>query len=274
MRNILLFPLLFSLANAFGQTLLEPRDATPMGEQFFTSFDGTQIHYTTTGSGQPVLLVHGFMGSGASWKGTPLVDSLVSAGYQVIVPDTRGNGQSGHPHTPQAYANDAEARDLIGLMAYLKAKRYDILGYSRGAILAARVLVLDKHVRKGILGGMGADFTNPAWPRRIQFYEALAGKRYATPELRTVVARAKAAGADTLSLALQQQFQPSTPPVQLAKVRAPVLVISGDQDAENGRAGDLAGMLPKATLQTVPGTHGSTSRTPAFAGAVVGFLKK
>ncbi len=250
---------------AFGQTAREP---------LFTSFDGTKIHYEVRGSGRPVVLVHGFMGSSAAWKTAPLVDSLLKAGFQVVTLDTRGNGQSDHPHTPEAYEADAEARDIVGLMAHLKANQYDILGYSRGAILTARVLVLDPHVRRGILGGMGADFTNPAWPRRIAFYEAFAGNRYETPEIRSVVERAKANGADTLALAYQQRSQPSTSPGELGKVRVPVLVICGDQDADNGRAGELAKLLPKATLQTVPGTHGSTSRTPAFAGAVVVFLKQ
>lgn len=274
MRKILLFPLLLTLANAFGQTLLEPGDATPPGEVFFTSFDGTRIHYTVLGSGQPVVLVHGFMGSSAAWKASPLVDSLLMAGFQVVTLDTRGNGQSDHPNTPEAYENDAEARDIIGLMAFLKAKRYDILGYSRGAILAARVLVRDKHVRKGVLGGMGADFTNPLWPRRIAFYEAFAGKGYRMPELRAVVERAKANGADTLALAYQQRSQPSTSPEELGKVRKPVLVIAGDRDEDNGKADDLAKMLPNATRKTIPGDHGGTSRTAAFAQAVVAFLKK
>lgn len=270
--HLLLFLLLAQIAQA--QTFLEPGDAVPPSDRFFTSFDGTRIHYTVAGRGQPVLLVHGFMGSGASWKATPLVDSLLAAGFQVIIPDTRGNGQSDHPYAPEAYEHDAEARDLVGLMASLKARRYDALGYSRGAILVARVLVLDKHARKGVLGGMGADFTNPAWPRRIAFYEAFAGKRYQWPELKALVARAKANGADTLALAWQQRSQPSTSPEELGKVRQPVLVVAGDRDEDNGKADDLARMLPNATRQTVPGDHGGTARTAAFAEAVVRFLKK
>ncbi len=274
MRNALFLLLLLVLTNTFGQIRFEPGDATPPSDQFFTSFDRTRIHYTVEGRGHPVLLVHGFMGSGASWKAAPLVDSLLAAGFQVIIPDTRGNGQSDHPHTPEAYEADAEARDLIDLMAFLNAKRYDILGYSRGAILAARVLVRDKHARKGVLGGMGADFTNPQWPRRIAFYEAFAGKRYASPEIRAVVARAKANGADTLAFAYQQRSQPSTSPEELGKIHKPVLVIAGDRDEDNGKADELARMLPNATRKTVPGDHGSTSRTAAFAEAVVQFLKK
>lgn len=250
---------------AFGQTAREP---------LFTSFDGTKIHYDVRGNGYPVVLVHGFMGSSAAWKANPLVDSLLKAGFQVVTLDTRGNGQSDHPHTPEAYDADAEARDVIGLMAHLKANQYDILGYSRGAILTARVLVLDPHVRKGVLGGMGADFTNPNWPRRIAFYEAFAGKSYQLPELKGIVARAKTNGADTLALAYQQRSQPSTSPAELGRIRKPVLVIAGDRDEDNGKADDLARMLPNATRKTVPGDHGGTARTAAFAEAVVAFLKR
>jgi hypothetical protein len=58
-------------------------------------------------------------------------------------------------------------------LKFLGVKKYSFVGYSRGSIIGARLLVLDKHVKKAVLGGMGADFTNPEWPRRIAYYEAL-----------------------------------------------------------------------------------------------------
>lgn len=65
---------------------------------------------------------------------------MLDQGYRVILIDLRGNGKSDHPHREQAYARDAESRDIPGLMDFLKIKRYDLIGYSRGSIIADRVL--------------------------------------------------------------------------------------------------------------------------------------
>ena len=82
---------------------------------FFTSFDKTKIYYEVKGKGEPVLLVHGFIVNGQSWKRTALYSDLINAGYKVIILDQRGNGQSDKPHDSTAYENDAEAKDIIEL---------------------------------------------------------------------------------------------------------------------------------------------------------------
>src|SRR3979411_2286396 len=76
---------------------------------FFISFDGIKIYYEVKGNGKPVLLVHGFIVNGESWKKTSLYDDLLKGGFKVITLDLRGNGKSDKPHNPEAYAKDAEA---------------------------------------------------------------------------------------------------------------------------------------------------------------------
>ena len=60
---------------------------------------------------------------------------------------------------------------MIGLMQMLGIDEYGVVGYSRGSIITARLLVLDKRISKAVMGGIGIDFTNPEWPRRIMFYK-------------------------------------------------------------------------------------------------------
>ncbi|HSB93910.1 MAG TPA: alpha/beta hydrolase, partial [Flavitalea sp.] len=86
---------------------------------YFKSFDGTPIYYEVKGTGPAVLLVHGFIVNGESWKKTPVYSDLINSGYKVITLDMRGNGRSGKPHTAEAYANDAEAKDIMGLLSSL-----------------------------------------------------------------------------------------------------------------------------------------------------------
>ncbi|CAL1518049.1 alpha/beta hydrolase [Chitinophaga sp. MM2321] len=239
---------------------------------WYTSFDGTRIHYTVKGTGIPVILLHGFIVNASSWEKTPLLDSLLLHGFQVIMPDMRGNGTSGHPKDSTGYLNDAEARDIMGLATYLQLPSYKVVGYSRGSIITARLLVLDKRVTCGVMGGMGTAFTNPAWPRRQQFYEALSGKN--VPELAAMVKNVQAAGLDQQALAWMQLGQPATSPAELAAVTQPVLVIGGDKDEDNDTGGSLAAMMPRGMHGTVAGNHNSVVRSPDFARWVLDFLKK
>ena len=239
---------------------------------FYTSFDGTKIYYEVNGTGKPILLVHGFIVNSSTWKKASLYNSLQEAGFQVITVDLRGNGKSDKPHDAASYANDAEAKDLMGLLTKLGIKQYDVLGYSRGSIITARLLALDKRINKAILGGMGTDFTNPDWPRRIMFYRALSGD--SIPELKGVVEYVQKSGLDQTALALLQKEQPSTSKETLAKVRRPILVICGAEDSDNGSAGELAKLFPNATLATVPGNHNNAASTSQFANTVIEFLKR
>jgi pimeloyl-ACP methyl ester carboxylesterase len=239
---------------------------------FYQSFDSTKIYYEIRGDGKPVLLVHGFISNSTSWKRTALLNDLVKSGFMVITADLRGNGRSGKPHNENAYANDAEAKDLVGLMRYLKSGSYDAVGYSRGSIIVGRLLVIDPNIRRAVLGGMGDGFTDPEWPRRKMFYQALSSG--GVKQLEPMVSYVKQQGLDTTILSWFQKYQPSVAPVALAQIKQPVLVISGDRDTvDNGSPRALAAMIPHSALVLVPGDHNGTSTTIPFSEAVLSFLK-
>ena len=240
--------------------------------RFFTSFDSTKIYYEVRGTGDAVVLVHGFIVNGQSWKRTELYKNLLEEGYKVIILDQRGNGFSDKPHTAEAYENDAEAKDIMALMKKLKIKKYSAVGYSRGSIIVSRLLVLDKRIRKGVMGGMGAEFTNPEWPRRIMFYKALSGEP--VPELAAMLENVKKQGLDQQALAYLQKAQPSTSKEALGKIKQPVLIICGDKDSDNGSAKELADLFKHPVYRVTPGDHGSASRTKEFSIQVISFLHK
>jgi len=268
MRLLLLLLISFASVTIYAQ---KDWSAYPADSGYYLSFDRTKIYYEVRGSGQPVVLVHGFIVNGNSWKQTALYTALLNAGYKVITMDLRGNGKSDKPHTDEAYADDAEAKDIIGLLTTLRIKQYKVIGYSRGSIIAARLLIQDECITAGVLGGMGADFTNPDWPRRILFYEALSGKP--VKELEGMLQYVRKAGLDTVALAYMQKEQPSATPAELAHIQQSVLIIAGSEDADNGSAKTLAKMIPNAVYETVPGDHNNTSRTPEFATKVMAFLQ-
>src|ERR1700761_6169673 len=172
--------------------------------EFFTSFDGTKVYYEVKGEGYPVILIHGFSGTGQGWKNCAVYNDLLTAGYKIIILDQRGNGQSDKPHTDAGYENDAEAKDIMGLATYLKLKDYDAVGYSRGSIITSRLLVLDKRIHKAIMGGMGDAYTNPEWPRRVHAYKALMGDT-TLHDVDDMVKYIRSQHFDELALALQQK---------------------------------------------------------------------
>jgi 3-oxoadipate enol-lactonase len=90
----------------------------------------TKVFFRDVGTGEPLLLVHGLMVSGAMFD--PLLPLL--AARRVIVPDLRGHGNSQHlppPYTPQQHA-----RDLAELLDDRGIAQTDVLGYSQGGATA------------------------------------------------------------------------------------------------------------------------------------------
>jgi len=240
---------------------------------YYTAVDGAKIYYEVKGDGFPVILVHGFSGTGEGWKKGQLYTDLLNAGYQVIILDQRGNGRSDKPHTDAGYANDAEAKDIMGLASNLKLAKYDVVGYSRGSIIASRLLVLDKRVQKLVMGGMGDAYTNPEWPRRIHAYKALMGDTTFHDVDGMINYIHSNPAFDVTALALQQKYQPSTSPQELAKVKIPVMIICGTDDHDNGSETALNKLIPGSKLNYVPGDHNSASRTIQFSATVLAFLK-
>ena len=239
--------------------------------QYFTSFDSTKIYYEVKGDGYPVILIHGFSGTGQGWKSCAVYGDLLKAGYKVILIDQRGNGRSDKPHTDAAYANDAEAKDIMGLISSFSIKSYNAVGYSRGSIITSRLLVLDKRLRKAVIGGMGDAYTNPDWPRRIHAYHALMGDT-TLHDVDDMVKYIRSQHFDEQALALQQKYQPSTSVRELAATRIPVLIIRGTEDKENGSETGLNNFIPHSNLVYVPGNHNTAITTVEFSRSVLKFF--
>lgn len=90
---------------------------------------GVRIHYVRGGEGRPVLLIPGWPQTWYAWR--HLMPKLAAAGYEVIVADTRGMGQSGRPAS--GYDMGAVGTDLHRLMAErLGHDRYSVVGHDIG----------------------------------------------------------------------------------------------------------------------------------------------
>ena len=97
--------------------------------------NGLSLHYEdSAGDGRPVVLIHGWPLSGASWS--EQVDALTGAGYRVVTYDRRGFGESDKPAT--GYTYDEFAADLAGLLDGLDLHDVSLVGFSMGGGEIAR----------------------------------------------------------------------------------------------------------------------------------------
>jgi non-heme chloroperoxidase len=94
------------------------------------------LYYEDHGSGQPVILIHGYPLSGASWE--KQVPVLLNAGHRVITYDRRGFGKSSQPTT--GYNYDTFAEDLHKLVTQLKLHDFTLVGFSMGGGEVARYI--------------------------------------------------------------------------------------------------------------------------------------
>jgi haloacetate dehalogenase len=100
---------------------------------------GTHIFVRHSGSGPPLLLLHGFPQTHLMWRG---VAPLLARDFTVVCADLRGYGRSGCPpsngdHAP--YAKRAIAEEMVDVMRKLGFARFAVVGHDRGGRVAYRM---------------------------------------------------------------------------------------------------------------------------------------
>ncbi len=110
-----------------------------------------ELFYEDLGTGQPVVLIHGFPLNGHSWE--KQTTALIDAGYRVIAYDRRGFGASSQPSS--GYDYDTFAEDLDKLMTELDLRDTVLIGFSMGTGEVTRYLSTfgSERVSKAILIG-------------------------------------------------------------------------------------------------------------------------
>ncbi len=87
-----------------------------------------KLHYEDHGSGDPVILIHGWPLNGGSWEKQE--SALLDSGYRVISYDRRGFGKSSQPAT--GYDYDTFAEDLNQVIKSLELEDISLIGFSMG----------------------------------------------------------------------------------------------------------------------------------------------
>ena len=257
-------------------TLFTARAEEAAQMKTYASFDSATISYHDVGEGPVVLLLHGFSGNAdLNWFQPQIAQKVAAAGYRVVAPDLRGHGASPYAAAPERWPADAIARDQIALTAHLGQAPYATIGYSMGAISALRFHLLSRNTGRLILGGIGDSVAdennthrNTAFRAAIE--EGLAGKD--TPGAKAILARAKATGGTLQGYLGALSARTYTPADLLATFNVPTLVLTGDQDLDNGSGPALAARIPGARYTQLTGTHLTAVLDPALPAAIIADL--
>lgn len=227
----------------------------------FTS-DGVRIAYRDVhpeaGTGEPIVLVHGFASSHAvNWVNTLWVKTLTSAGRRVVLLDNRGHGDSEKLYDPAAYHSARMAGDVLALLDHLDIPSADVMGYSMGARITAHVaLAAPERVRAAILSGLGIHLVEGVGlPMGIaDAMEAPSLADVTDPMQRMFRAFAEQTKSDLRALAACIRGSRQTLSAEeVGRIAVPVLVCVGTKDDVAGSGPALAALIPGARALDIPG---------------------
>jgi pimeloyl-ACP methyl ester carboxylesterase len=248
-----------------------------MANYRFIGRGGVALACRETGSGRPLILLHGFTGSASHMLEHGRGLAFAERGYRLIAPDIRGHGDSAKPHDPAAYPPDVLADDGLALVEHLGLGNgaYDLGGYSLGARIVVRMLVRGAKPGRAIVAGQGlAKVSGPqgGGPSHRVLTALIDGVAIEPDSPDAPFAHwISKLGADPQALLHVLNSLVPTPEAALRQITIPTLVAIGDQD-ERSDADKLAALLPDARFVRVPGDHASAFTAPELAAAIAAFL--
>lgn len=217
-----------------------------------------QLHHTETGTGEPLVLLHGNGEDGSYFVHQT---AFFAQRYRVIAVDTRGHGKSprgGAPFTIRQFAEDLkEFLDERGI------QQADMLGFSDGGNVALIFAIrYPERVRRLILNGANLD---PAGVKPTVQIPIVLGYRVAS-----LFAKKSAGAKQNAEMLGLMVKDPMIPAEELGKVTAPTLVIAGTRDMiQESHTRRIAEALPNAKLAILPGDHFIANRNPEEFNRVV-----
>ena len=264
-------------------------------DKYFDS-NGVRIRYLDQGSGQPIVLIHGYTSNvERSWMDTGVFANLVKD-YRVIALDCRGHGKSDKPRDPRAYGGEM-GQDVVRLLDFLKIARAHIVGYSMGGNITAQLLTTnpDRFIT-ATLGGAsgrreawGAQSEQAAEEEAVELENGIPFRslilRIApidepkpTDEAIRQRSQAMVAVNDTAALAafMRGRHAQLVTDAQMAAVQVPTLGIVGGADPNLTGMNSLKTIWPGLKVIIIEGaTHAGVrgaQRRPEFVNAIREFI--
>jgi len=280
LNSILLFAMLFV-------AFVSNAQQTKPSSSGYAPVNGTKVYYEVYGQGKPLVLLHGaFMTIELNWG--KLIPEL-SKTRKVIAVELQGHGHT--PFSERKLDFATLASDVEGVMNYLKVDSADVAGYSMGGYVAYQLAIQSpKKVTKLVI--ISSTYKSTGWqPEVANAFKGMKPELFANSPMKTAY-DAVAPDKTKWTPFLEQMIAFAGVPFNLgddniAKITAPVLLISGDNDGLDkmeliktykllGGAvcADFVGM-PKSQLAIVPSqSHVSLMmQTTTILTCLNGFLK-
>ena len=267
----------------------DPDTEDLLGERLYVR--GRRIHFTVTGSGPPLLLLHGFAATGIYFAG---IAPYFRDRYTLIAPDRPGFGLSDRAADAD-YSHEAQAAVFFEFLDRLGIERAAVIGHSMGAAVALRMAAQrpDRVAALVLAAGPGRDGTLPRVLRPLVdlvvpvLLESRGVIRWIN---RTAAAGSGDLGDDTIEGLLRVARVRGTaaawstmlvrtrhgPLPQFDAMRVPTLVMAGEKDRylTLAAARRLASSLPNGRAAVIAGARHLLfiEQTDACARVVAGFL--
>ena len=253
----------------------------------YVPVNGIKVYYEVYGAGRPIVLLHGaFMTIEGNWG--QLIPEL-SKTRKVIAIELQGHGHT--PYSDRKLDFATLASDVEGVMDHLKVDSADVAGYSMGGSVAYQLAIKSpKRVTKLVI--ISSTYKSSGWrPEIANAFKNMKPEMFANSPMH-VAYDAVAPDKTNWTKFIEQMIAFAGTPFDMgdgnmAKITAPVLIISGDNDGLDkielmktyqllggGVTADL-GPMPKSHLAVVPSqSHVSLMmQTKTILGYLDGFLK-
>jgi pimeloyl-ACP methyl ester carboxylesterase len=225
----------------------------------YAPVNGTKVYYEVYGDGKPIILIHGaYYTIEMNWS--QLIPELAKT-RKVIAIELQGHGHT--PFSDRKLSRETLASDVEKLMDYLKIDSADIAGYSFGGQVAYQFAIQSsKRLRKLVI--ISSVYKSDGWITEIaSIFKQMKPEHFANSPLQTAY-DAVAPDKTKWTKFLEQMIALAGEPFNMgdeniAKITAPVLIISGDNDGmdkiELAKTYKLLGGGVSADMQTMPKSH-------------------
>lgn len=252
LRSILLVVMIFAATRSDGQQ-------TKPSNSGYAPVNGIKVYYEVYGEGKPIVLLHGaFMTIEANWG--QMIPEL-SKTRKVIAIEMQGHGHT--PYADRKLSFSTLARDVEGVMDYLKVDSADVVGYSMGGAVAYEFAIQSpKRLRKLVI--ISGVYKSTGWmPAIAEAFKSWKPEFFTNSPLK-VMYDATAPDKTKWTNFIEQMIAFARSPfdfgdANVAKITAPVLIISGDNDGmdkiELAKTYQLLGGGVPADMQPMPKSH-------------------
>jgi pimeloyl-ACP methyl ester carboxylesterase len=220
--------------------------------------NGINVYYEVHGrrDGVPLVLLHG---GGSTIEATfSRVLPVFAGSRRVIAVEEQGHGRTTDRDAPVTFESSAD--DVAALLRYLKVDKADIFGFSNGASIALQVAIRHPQLVRKMVFASSMTKRDGAKPQLWEFMKQ-ADFSNMPQQLKDAFLRVKPDVQQLKTMhdkdAARMQSFTDVPDDSVRSVRAPTLIVLGDQDiVKPEHAVELTRLISGARLLILPGGHG------------------